>query len=87
MVDDARVVDLMRRAVVKLDDGSDVAYRDVRRFGTWVLLDAPDADAYLAARPGEEPLGRRFDVRALTEPTKRDQTPAAPVSVEGARPF
>src|SRR6266487_2660072 len=28
-----------RRAVVTLDDGSDVAYRDVRRFGTWLLLE------------------------------------------------
>src|SRR5204863_9923964 len=27
--------DRHRRAVVNLDDGSDVAYRDVRRFGTW----------------------------------------------------
>src|SRR3954452_5257345 len=27
-----------RRAVVRLDDGSDVAYRDVRRFGTWLVL-------------------------------------------------
>ena len=26
-----------RRAVVNLDDGSDVVYRDVRRFGTWLL--------------------------------------------------
>ena len=29
------------RAVVRLDDGSDVVYRDVRRFGTWLLLE-PD---------------------------------------------
>src|SRR5579862_9754201 len=28
-----------RRAVVRLDNGSDVAYRDVRRFGTWLLLE------------------------------------------------
>src|SRR6059058_6198578 len=28
-----------RRAVVRLDDGSDVAYRDIRRFGTWALLE------------------------------------------------
>src|SRR2546421_3482570 len=28
-----------RRAVVRLDDRSDVAYRDVRRFGTWLLLE------------------------------------------------
>jgi formamidopyrimidine-DNA glycosylase len=27
--------DPYRRAVVALDNGSDVAYRDVRRFGTW----------------------------------------------------
>jgi formamidopyrimidine-DNA glycosylase len=27
------------RAVVRLDDGSDVLYRDVRRFGTWDLLE------------------------------------------------
>ena len=27
--------DPYRRAVVRLDDGSDVVYRDVRRFGTW----------------------------------------------------
>src|SRR5437660_12003615 len=31
-----------RRAVVRLDDGSDVTYRDVRRFGTWVVLEPPD---------------------------------------------
>src|SRR5204862_5314329 len=31
--------DLHRRAVVRLDDGSDVAYRDVRRFGTWLLVE------------------------------------------------
>ena len=27
------------RVVVTLDDGSDVIYRDVRRFGTWLLLE------------------------------------------------
>ena len=31
-----------RRAVVRLDDGSDVAYRDVRRFGTWLVLEADE---------------------------------------------
>src|SRR5687768_11480688 len=29
--------DRHRRAVVRLDDGSDVAYRDLRRFGMWLL--------------------------------------------------
>src|SRR5438067_9062927 len=32
---EAGPADPYRRAVVRLDDGSDVAYRDVRRFGTW----------------------------------------------------
>jgi formamidopyrimidine-DNA glycosylase len=48
------------RAVVRLDDGSDVAYRDIRRFGTWAVLERGEEDAYLAARLGAEPLGRAF---------------------------
>jgi formamidopyrimidine-DNA glycosylase len=46
-----------RRAVLKLDNGSDVAYRDVRRFGTWELLEAGELVGYLATRLGPEPLG------------------------------
>jgi formamidopyrimidine-DNA glycosylase len=54
------------RAVVRLDDGSDVIYRDVRRFGTWDLLEPGDLDAYFAARRlGVEPLGRSFTAEAL----------------------
>jgi len=49
-----------RRAVVTLDDGSDVAYRDVRRFGTWLLLEPGELDAYLDERIGGEPLERAF---------------------------
>ena len=56
-----------RRAVVKLDDGSDVAYRDVRRFGTWHLLEPEDVDEYLAQRLGREPLERTFTARRLAE--------------------
>jgi formamidopyrimidine-DNA glycosylase len=55
-----------RRAVVSLDDGSDVAYRDVRRFGTWELLEPGELEEYFAARRlGREPLERRFTVSAL----------------------
>jgi formamidopyrimidine-DNA glycosylase len=54
-----------RRAVVSLDDGSDVVYRDVRRFGTWLLVEPEELDPYLAARLGGEPLGRRFTTRSL----------------------
>ncbi|MEO8289820.1 MAG: bifunctional DNA-formamidopyrimidine glycosylase/DNA-(apurinic or apyrimidinic site) lyase [Gaiellaceae bacterium] len=60
--------DPYRRAVVRLDDGSDVAYRDVRRFGTWALLEPGELDEYFAARRlGREPLERGFTTRALTE--------------------
>jgi formamidopyrimidine-DNA glycosylase len=56
-----------RRAVVKLDDGSDVAYRDVRRFGTWRLLEPEEVDPYLQQRLGREPLERTFTTRRLAE--------------------
>jgi formamidopyrimidine-DNA glycosylase len=59
--------DPYRRAVVRLDDGSDVAYRDVRRFGTWELLEPGELDGYFAARRlGEEPLERGFTIATLT---------------------
>jgi formamidopyrimidine-DNA glycosylase len=54
-----------RRAVVRLDDGSDVAYRDVRRFGTWVLLDRAESESYLATRLGAEPLTSSFTAASL----------------------
>jgi formamidopyrimidine-DNA glycosylase len=53
------------RAVVRLDDGSDVTYRDVRRFGTWLVLAPDELDDYLAARLGLEPLGADFTPREL----------------------
>ena len=60
--------DRYRRAVVRLDDGSDVAYRDVRRFGTWALLEPGELDDYFAARRlGGEPLERGFTNRTLTQ--------------------
>ncbi len=59
--------DSHRRAVVKLDDGSDVAYRDVRRFGTWLLLEPGEAEPYLAARVGDEPLDALFTAARLGE--------------------
>jgi formamidopyrimidine-DNA glycosylase len=54
-----RADDPYRRAVVRLDDGSDVAYRDVRRFGTWLLLEPGEVDPYVDARVGAELLDRR----------------------------
>jgi formamidopyrimidine-DNA glycosylase len=57
--------DPYRRAVVRLDDGSDVAYRDVRRFGTWLLLEPGELEPYLGERLGAEPLSRAFTSRRL----------------------
>jgi formamidopyrimidine-DNA glycosylase len=54
-----------RRAVVRLDDGSDVAYRDVRRFGTWLLLEPGEVAGYVDARVGGEPLSMSFRARDL----------------------
>ncbi|MGB2951895.1 MAG: bifunctional DNA-formamidopyrimidine glycosylase/DNA-(apurinic or apyrimidinic site) lyase [Gaiellaceae bacterium] len=59
--------DPYRRAVVTLDDRSDVAYRDVRRFGTWLLLEADEIEPYLEARLGAEPLDGAFTPAALAE--------------------
>jgi formamidopyrimidine-DNA glycosylase len=59
--------DAHRRAVVTLDDGSDVAYRDVRRFGTWVLLEPDEVDAYVDARVGREPLANTYRAKHLAE--------------------
>jgi formamidopyrimidine-DNA glycosylase len=55
------------RAVLELDDGARIAYRDVRRFGTWLVLEAEEVEAYLAERLGEEPLDALFTVALLGE--------------------
>jgi formamidopyrimidine-DNA glycosylase len=43
-VDEAPEEDPHLRAVVRLDDGSDLIYRDVRRFGTWLLAEPGEAE-------------------------------------------
>ena len=52
--------DLHRRATLGLDTGTEVAYRDVRRFGTWEVLEPDDIRPYLRSRLGPEPLGSSF---------------------------
>jgi len=69
------VDDPHRRAVVRLDDGSDVAYRDVRRFGTWLLLEPDQLDSYLEPRLGSEPLARSFTTKRLAEAFAGRRTP------------
>ncbi len=57
--------DAHRRAKLTLDTGAEVAYRDVRRFGTWELLDADHLRPYFAARLGPEPLAASFSAARL----------------------
>ncbi len=53
------------RALLELEDGTRIAYRDLRRFGTWLLLEADEAERHLAVRLGPEPLGPRFTASFL----------------------
>jgi formamidopyrimidine-DNA glycosylase len=53
------------RARLWLEDGSELAYRDVRRFGTWRLLDSGELESYLTARLGPEPLEPDFSPELL----------------------
>ena len=54
-----------RRALLALDTGAEVAYRDVRRFGTWELLDAGHLRPHFAIRLGPEPLAGSFSAARL----------------------
>ena len=64
-------------AVVKkeLDNGSDVAYRDVRRFGTWLLLEPGELELYLASRVGAEPLSHALTAKSLVDRIARRRAP------------
>jgi formamidopyrimidine-DNA glycosylase len=65
-----------QRAVVKLDDGSEVAYRDVRRFGTWELLEPCELEEYFTARRlGDEPLERGFTAASLARALANRRAP------------
>jgi formamidopyrimidine-DNA glycosylase len=72
---DALPDDAHRRAVVRLDDGSDAAYRDVRRFGTWLLLEPGELQPYLDARIGPEPLDPEFTAKELASRLAKRRAP------------
>ena len=74
--------DPYRRAVVTLDNDSDVAYRDVRRFGTWLLLEPGELEPYLAARVGEELLDRRLSAQMLERLLERRRAPIKAVLLD-----
>ena len=67
--------DAHRRATLGLDTGAEVGYRDVRRFGTWELLDEGHLRPYLSARLGPEPLAPSFSAARLARLTEGRRAP------------
>lgn len=63
------------RAVLELDDGSRIAYRDTRRFGTWRLAAEDEAQHVLEVKNGPEPLGRGFTTAFLAGRLARRTAP------------
>jgi formamidopyrimidine-DNA glycosylase len=63
------------RAVLELDDDTRVAYRDVRRFGTWLLLEPHEVDPYIASKLGDEPFDALFTVARLGERLEKRRAP------------
>ena len=77
------------RAVVSLDDGSDVAYRDVRRFGTWLLLEPDEARAVPRGAPrarAARPAASRRAPRAAAAGPAGAAEGGAPRPAHGRRP-
>src|SRR5918994_4138593 len=70
------------RAVVELDDGTRLVYRDVRRFGTWLVLEEAELEPYLATKNGPEPLGSRFTSHWLAEQLSRRRAPLKAVLLD-----
>ena len=70
------------RALLELDDGTRVAYRDVRRFGTWLVLEDAELEPYLARKNGPEPLGPRFTSAWLGAQLARRRAPVKAVLLD-----
>lgn len=74
--------DAHRRALLRLDNGLDVAYRDLRRFGTWELLEPVDVEPHLADRLGPEPFARVVTGRWLSDRVTRRRAPLKAVLLD-----
>lgn len=64
------------RAVWRLDDGRDLVFRDVRRFGRLRVVDTGEYDDIPTLRTmGPEPFDDDFDGRSLQEAVKKSSRP------------
>jgi formamidopyrimidine-DNA glycosylase len=70
------------RAIVELEDGSRLVYRDVRRFGTWLVVSAAELETYIAAKNGPEPLGPKFTSAWLARQLARRRAPVKAVLLD-----
>jgi formamidopyrimidine-DNA glycosylase len=70
------------RAIVQLDDGTRLVYRDVRRFGTWLVVPADGLDPYLDGKNGPEPLEPGFTTAWLTSRLARRRAPLKAVLLD-----
>jgi formamidopyrimidine-DNA glycosylase len=77
--------DAHRRATLALDTGAEVGYRDVRRFGTWELLDDGHLRPYLASRLGPEPLVASFTGERLARIVDGRRAPIKSVLLDQRR--
>jgi formamidopyrimidine-DNA glycosylase len=77
--------DAHRRATLALDSGAAVGYRDVRRFGTWELLDDGHLRPYLASRLGPEPLAPSFTSARLARIVDGRRAPIKSVLLDQRR--
>ena len=77
--------DAHRRATLALDTGAAVGHRDVRRFGTWELLDDGHLRPYLASRLGPEPLAPSFTSARLARIVAGRRAPIKAVLLDQRR--
>jgi formamidopyrimidine-DNA glycosylase len=77
--------DVYRRATLRLSNRVDLAYRDVRRFGTWLLLEPGEEPGYLAERLGPEPLSVEFSAKALAAALANRRAPVKSVLLDQRR--
>jgi formamidopyrimidine-DNA glycosylase len=55
------------RAVIRLEGGATLLFTDARRFGTAVVLEDAEVEAYMDARAGVEPLSERLTAERICE--------------------
>jgi formamidopyrimidine-DNA glycosylase len=70
------------RAIVELEDGTRLVYRDVRRFGTWLVVAGDELEPYMSGKNGPEPLGPAFTSTWLAGQLGRRRAPLKAVLLD-----